>query len=359
VIGVGAYEGCNTDNDLQDEVLSIVAAGASTVLLHRCPNLARRVAERFPQTRRILRGDPGDDGAQYRRDVTPEAAAETFYWRFVADAWATGWYTAVHGPNELLANSDPEGIRFRLLMEAHLARLVHARCRCADGSVAEYVALACPVGNVDAGHFAMFENETRALVGVADIFNYHGYIREMATSIGRESDGAYLWRPVDEWAPMLRRLGMRVPPILLGECGTYFDPARSGISQEQEARLVCEIGVAYAAKCRAHGLEFIAALPFGLGTVGSMSQWDQRGQGGIYRTALAAAAPDAPDSQGGQEMTLEQLAAKVIHLERQNAHLTAALKALREDRWTGADGVDGHLVAMTGKDDFQRAFPKA
>lgn len=359
IYGVGAYEGCERDRDLQDEVLSIIAAGADTIICHRCPALALRVALHYPNTRRILRGDDGNDAGQYSQTVTPDEAAESFYQRFIKAAWVTGYYTAVHGPCEWLANSDAPGIRFRFLMETCLARIVKARCKRSDGTPAEYVGLACPVGNVDAGHLAMWENEARAFFEAIDILNYHGYLREYAVTVGQEIDGAYLWRPLDLWLPMQRLLGMRTPPILLGEAGTFYSPPLSRLSQEQEARLVCDIARAYEAKCRAAGVQFIGALPFGFGTVGSMSDWDQRGQGGIYRDALATEAANETNSEDGTEMTIAEIEQKIAHLERQNALLTEALKALRENRWTGADGVDGQLVAMTGKDDFARLFPKA
>jgi hypothetical protein len=337
LIGVGAYEGCAGDWNLQSEIIAI---GAAWVLCHRCDGLADRLAIECPGTERILRGDEGNDGDQYDEgspalplNDRAHEAAERFDRRFIAPRWVHGRYHGVQGPCEHLANSRPAGIQFRFLMEAFLGAIVHAKYRQPNGQPAIYVGLNAPTGNVDAGHLAMYEREARAFFEEVDRVGYHGYLRPWARSVADEIDGDYLYRPVRQWAAMQRRLGMPIKPLMLTEAGTYYHPAQSGISQEDEARLVVAISARLAYECAVAGVPYVGAAGFGFGTVGSMSDWNQRGCGPIY--AEACKMPKL--GQGMRDAIAQGLLGAVSEDEIYHA-------AGLEDETSLAIGPDGYAV---------------
>lgn len=99
--------------------------------------------------------------------------------------------------------------------------------------------------------------------------------------------------------------------------------------------------------------------------------WDSGGEHGSQRinrnpdlvTALMSmeqiAAADWPPS-GGTTMDEATQNAMIAMIAAQNALLTRALVAIREGRWTGADSVDGLIVALNGgklPDGYRPVFP--
>lgn len=96
-----------------------------------------------------------------------------------------------------------------------------------------------------------------------------------------------------------------------------------------------------------------AALIFIAGGA-SNGAWDETYILSEDEAAALGALPEGPTMD-------EATQAAMIEMEaRQNALITKALIALREGRWTGADGVDGMIVALNGgrlPDNYKPVFP--
>lgn len=205
-------------------------------------------------------------------------------------------------------------------------------------------------GAYERENWRAFVDETR---GAVDALAVHAY---WSPEFGFTPWNAL--RPFDYWQP-------GDPPVLITECGQ--DVVRDAPSGQYAGRggwrkNEREAGTTDGARYLLQLLDYdliLEALPYVLGatvfTAGANpGQWTDYDTDGLDLSALYAtasvppAAPDAPDSQGGQEVTQTEIEAKIKHLERQNALLTAALTALLQGKMTGADGVAGFVVAMQG-----------
>jgi len=237
------------------------------------PAWALTYRERNPGGYLILRPDRGDDPDQidYSAD-DPQAEAQRFFSRFILPALRqvpAGTYSASLGANEQWPGADR--LDFRAAFELALCRIVQG-VRGLD-----YVALACPVGNlkaVEVDHFAGVFREARWI-------SYHAYLRPNAWSLSAEIDGDYFWRPTRAWMPQLRRLGLPLR-LLCTESGTF---ARG---QSMTATALAELDVALAGamaiECARVGATFGGMLPFGFGLEGGMAAWNLDGNESLFES---------------------------------------------------------------------------
>ena len=275
-IGVGAYAGSTPQ--------SILATGADVVLCHQCPQVAVAVRTANPFALLCLRPDDGNDAAQVDQTRTPEAEADRWaeIIRQQLAAVPRGTYSAVTSICEDWPSpGNTRGLRWRAGFEAAMCDRVQVDLR--QG----YAALSCPVANLEPSEIPLFE----VVFERAVMINYHGYIKAGRTRLAQETDPWWLWRPLDLWLPELRRLGLRVPWLLLGEVGTYNCWRDEGMSRDAYSLLCIDIALAFGERCRALGVPFAGGCGFGFGTVGSMADWRQDGTEAIYAVATAAEVP--------------------------------------------------------------------
>jgi hypothetical protein len=228
----------------------------------------------------ILRPDQGDDAAQIDYNAaSPEREALRFDDRYIRPnlkAVPPGTYSASLGPCE----DWPAGDRldFRARFEESLCRMVQ------EGRGLDYIALSCPVGNLDAADVGLFASTFRAARWVS----YHAYMAPGVSHLDAEPGPWYFWRPTRVWLPELRRLGLPLR-LLCTEVGTYTRMANMG------SRILAQHDVllarALAAECATLGVEFGGALPFGFGLVGDMAQWNLDGSEDLF--AGGEAVPDS------------------------------------------------------------------
>lgn len=88
-----------------------------------------------------------------------------------------------------------------------------------------------------------------------------------------------------------------------------------------------------------------------------MPGWDRDLMGSPLEQDMSAAHKWLINMSGTEEDTMEE---QIQMLLQQNALLTQALIAFRQGKFTGADGIDGIIVALTGKLlDFEPSYPPA
>ncbi len=286
-IGVAAYAGAN--------VPSILATGAEVILAHLNHPVAVAVRQANPWALIVGRFDQGDDAAQVDQSKAPETEADRWF-GIIKSALAAvprGTYSATVGiceswPSKPKPTDPPaawdayrKALRWRAAFEAHLCRRVQTEIPMA------YAALSCPVGNLEPDELVLFE----AVFERAVMLNLHGYLAPGITRLADERGPWHLWRPLDMWLPELRRLGLRVPSLLLGEVGTFNCWRDEGMSVQAYSRLCIEIALAFGERCRALGVPYAGGCGFGFGTVGSMASWRQDGTEAIYAAATAAEVP--------------------------------------------------------------------
>lgn len=81
----------------------------------------------------------------------------------------------------------------------------------------------------------------------------------------------------------------------------------------------------------------------------------------LYRDSSGILWEETAIGKGDDTVTNAEIVAKLAVLSKQNALLTEALRRIRQNRWGGADGLDGLIVAMQGGKPlgFTPSFPKA
>jgi hypothetical protein len=298
-IGAGAYEGAQT--------ASIQATQARLVLCHRCDLVAAGLQSDGIARTYILRGDDGNDGAQYDESRPPESEARRYFDRFLAPELARRHYDAVLGPCENW-HRDPNGtqprLQYRAALELALCRIVQNERHIPYGWGS------IPIGNLEAVDLPLFTG----VLAEAAFTSAHLYLGPNRQNVGQETDNWYLYRPTRIWLPECRRLGLRFPPVLATEVGTYYPPAQTGLSMAEYARACVDIVRALEVEYAAAGAEFLGGIPFGFGTVGTMDIWRMDGQEG----AIAAANPQSvsisltggmphPPEPGGDTVTEAEL----------------------------------------------------
>ncbi len=281
-IGIGAYQFATP--------ASILATGAEVVLCHLNPAVAVAVRQADPWALIVGRFDQGADAAQV--DTNQSALAEAARWADIIQGQIAsvprGTYSAACGICEAWPSpGDTTGLTWRAKFEARLCEYVQVDMRL------PYTALSCPVGNLEPDELVLFEEVFERAV----MINYHGYLAPSITRPGDERGRWHLWRPLYMWLPELRRLGLRMPSLLLGEVGTFDCWRDEGMSADAYSRLCIEIALAFGERCRRDGVPFAGACSFGFGTVGSMVAWRQDGTEAIYAAATAAERPPLPEEE--------------------------------------------------------------
>ncbi len=358
MIGAGCYALC--------DLATARATGARHYLVMLNPRLAAALRQAYPYALIGLRPDWGRDWEQVDTARSPEAEARRWADLIrgrVAEA-GEGAYSYTTGINEPLGNPLDWQAAFE---HALCLRVQYGRDMPSDWHQLPYAALSGQVGHLEPGQVATFARALEASWGV----NLHAYLAPGVKRLADEPGDWYVWRPLRLIWPEIVKLNPRAA-LLLGECGTYYPPAQTGISKDDEARVQVEIAAAYERECRARGYGFAGAMCYGIGLDGDQRDpWDLSGQVGILAEAnreapapsdpVVPAPPQPPTAGGGETMTQQEIEAKIAHLERQNALLTEMWKRFRLGKFTGADGIDGGIVAMQGGKplDFTPTYPKA
>lgn len=228
----------------------------------------------------ILRPDEGNDEAQFDDIGTdPVNSAQIFYSRFILPAMdhvPANTYSATLGPCETW---HVDKLHWRAAFELALCNMVR------DNLAIDYIALSCPVGNLDSSQVSIFFDVFRA----ARWISYHGYLGydvQFTSSGGvyihrsklpQETDSWFLWRPLLIWLPILKAAGIPLR-LLYTEIGTGPRPEDVGLSKHQLALLDVEIAKALEATHKELGVELGGALPFAFGAEGNMgANWNLDG----------------------------------------------------------------------------------
>jgi hypothetical protein len=197
------------------------------------------------------------------------------------------------------------------------------------------------------------ETEWRYLVdstrGSLDAEAVHCYWGNEGLTIWHALRFAQYWRPGD-------------PPVLITECGR--DRVEGGAAGWRISGVTPE---QYLSELRAYDAA-LGSLDYVLGavvfTAGPTSDWwafDTDALDTDSFTLDSAPIPDTSAQSGGEAVTQAEMESAIRALQEQNRLLTEALRAIRQGKWSGADGVDGLIVAMQGGKPlgFTPSFPKA
>lgn len=231
------------------------------------PSWAKSSRSRNPSSYGILRPDAGDDANQVNESNPAKDEAKAFTDHFIIPALAqvpAHTYSATLGQNE---NWHQGNLKWRAEFELALCNIVQNELGL------EYIALSCPVGNLNPDELPMFFD----LFKKARWISYHAYLGLRRDRLIYEIDSWWLWRPTRLWLPVLRQA--RIPlRIMYTECGTGPRPADVGLSKEQLAQLDLDIASALKVECDKLGVEFGGCLPFGFGLQGQMgADWNLDG----------------------------------------------------------------------------------
>jgi hypothetical protein len=223
---------------------------------------ARQVREALPDCYIVLRHwEP--DGQQVDWSAAPEAEAQRWA-GLLRSRLVAGVHDCAVGPNEYVGN-DPARFEWADRFEEALCHLVQA-------AGYRYAALSVAVGNVDdIGAFP------RTLAS-ADFLAYHCYCKPGAAAVDPEDEPWWLNRPFRLWWPRCQAQGLRFPPLLAAEIGTYQPwTERPRLAPRAYAEMCCGIIERFDG-WRRQGMPVLGGCVFAFGAEGAMGQrWNLDG----------------------------------------------------------------------------------
>ncbi len=299
-IGAGCYALCTFDQAR--------ATGARHYLCMLNHQLAAALRQADPWALIGLRPDVGRDGEQIDCNLAPESEARR--WADVirgrvAEA-GEGTYNYTTGINEPLGRPLDWLARFEVCVCRHVQ---YGEGMPSTWRQLPYACLSGQVGRPEPQDVALFRDVLSICWGV----NFHAYLQHYRTDVDT-TDLYYAFRPLNVLMPEIVKINPRIA-LLIGECGTYYPPAQTGISKGDEARVQVEIAAAYERECQARGYNYIGAVSYGIGLDGDQREpWDLSGEAATFAEANAGAeAPPVvptplPETQpaGGEEVSQEE-----------------------------------------------------
>lgn len=270
VLGIGVYEGAT--------LASARATKAKLVLAHRCALVVKGLLEDGVKRQIGLRGDDGQDWLQVDENQSPESEARRFFDRFIkpeifgrpeyprqAYSWVLGMCENWH--REKGFGVPQPRLVWRAAFESTLCDLVQI------GLQLPYGWGSIPIGNLEGEDIPLF----KAVMEKAAFTAAHLYLGERRKTLAEETDDWYLNRPINIWLPACKKYGVRFPPLMATELGTYFPYGETGLNREEYVKLVIEMNSKLTRDFLEAGVKYIGGMGFGYGTVGSMTVWQMDG----------------------------------------------------------------------------------
>ncbi len=271
-IGAGCYALCRLDQAR--------ATKARHYLVMLNPKLASglRVLDQYALIG--LRPDWGKDGEQADANRTPEAEAQRWADLIrgrVAEA-GVGVYNYTLGINEPLGMP----LDWLAVFEYWLCRHVQYGEAMPEGwRLLPYAAISGQVGHLEHSEVIKFAK----VLEITWAVNFHAYLKEWIQGLLLEPDDWYVWRPLRLLMPEIVKINPKIS-LLLGECGTYYPAARTGLSKDDEARVQVGIAQAYEMEAAKRGYNYVGAISYGIGLDGDQREtWDLSEQLGIFAAA--------------------------------------------------------------------------
>ncbi|MDO8673648.1 MAG: hypothetical protein Q7O66_19740 [Dehalococcoidia bacterium] len=351
-LGIGIYE------RRPELVADANQIGCHTVLLfHYALDLAPQINTGIEIIGREFWGTENQDGMLLSTDL---AGLKTLgYWQ--ADTLCQMWprIDCWVGLNEVMRSGNLDWLQRQVAFELGFADACqsHSKTMCAINAPPGVE----PLQNE--AFFAVYAETIRPLMA-------HPAVKYWGRHVYSKSRTAHLWDDAEYYALRhrsivlgLRQAGVRVPPIVVTELGWADGWRATGMTDAQAADDL----IWYADQVRAD-TDVHSVHVFGCGDSGGWHDHDVHDTGMIGRAAAwnvenpvnqPSSNTEVPAMDYGLE--LQRLKDIQKQLLDQNALLTQALRAIRQNKWSGADGVDGYIVALQGGAPlgFVPSFPKA
>jgi hypothetical protein len=248
--------------------------GCDRWLVMRNPKLAMAIRRADLWAQITLRPDWGKDGEQVDANRPPEDEG----WRWANDVVrpqveevGAGVYTGTLGINE------PMSLPFDWLCRFERATCRHVQY--GDRMPRGWRELPYFAFSAQVGHFEPRQvEEARAVFEIAAGSNWHAYLRERAKAFEPAVERYHACRWLEQLAPLIVRINPR-HIFLIGECGTYYPPAETGIDLEREAAIQVELSRYFRAEAPSRGYQLGGVHCYGLGLEGDQREkWDLTGQ---------------------------------------------------------------------------------
>lgn len=291
--------------------------GCRSWLVMRNPKLARAIRTADPYAAITLRPDWGKDNEQVDASLSPESEGRRWALDVIrpqVEEVGAGVYTATLGVNEMLALPFDWLVAFDRAVCLHVQ---YGQGMPQGWRQLPYYCFSAQVGYVDSWQI----EPARPILEIAAGSNWHAYLRPWAKSFEPDQEQWHACR----WlglAPLILGINPR-HRFLVGECGTYYPPAATGIDKGEEARLQVALARHFREQAAARGYQLDGVHCYGLGLEGDQREtWDLTEQIGVLAAANAEGQPDS-----GVVETPQQQEDTTVNIEEQYPQQFAEWKA--------------------------------